>query len=322
MNKECFLTGASQSGILHLGHYFGALSQAINFANTFDSENYFVIANIHALTTNFQPDKTTLVGANVLDLVAQCVAFGMDPNKFNFYLQSEIPESFEIFTIIQNLIPLKRLMGIPSLEEKQRQTGHSLNVGLINYPVLEATDIISMQANQVSVGPGNFEHFEICHEIIKILSDGWRIDLVKPQLYQQGVILRGTDGNEKMSKSLNNTITLLDDRESIINKIKAMPEKNNEGISIRNHFASVVFGSQFDKEINYSTDDLINKLLNFMDEKWKTYSSIKNDKLMLRELLIKGTLNARTRIKATRKRIINGIGYPTFLEDHCKDPNG
>ena len=219
--KKRMLTGDRPTGKLHLGHYVGTLANRVRFQH--DYESYFIIADLHMLTTRNLPSHIRQVDRNARHLVLDAISAGIDPQNVTFYMQSGIPEIHEMYTLLQNLVTVSRLERIPSLKDMAREAKVEMSYGLLGYPVLQAADILCVRAHLVPVGKDNIAHVEVTREIARRFNNLY--DNVFP--IPKGVLgdvptLVGTDGKSKMSKSLNNAIYLSDSPEEVRTKVMGM----------------------------------------------------------------------------------------------------
>jgi len=154
-------------------------------------------------------------------MIIDCIAMGVDPQTTTFYLQSNIPELTYIFVLMQNFITMGRAKTTPSLSQIADSIGvDNVPMGLLAYPILEAGDIFSIQAEVVPVGKDNIDHLAITEEIITRVNQAYDADFVMPKcISDQKNFVMGLDGHEKMSKSLDNTIYIRDDENEIERKI-------------------------------------------------------------------------------------------------------
>jgi tryptophanyl-tRNA synthetase len=215
------LTGDRPTGKLHLGHYVGTLTNRVAYQH--DYESYFVIADLHMLTTKHRPEQIRETEAHARDLVLDSIAAGIDPRAVTFYLQSAIPEIHELYTLLQNLVTVARLQRIPSLKEMARTAQIEMPYGLLGYPVLQAADILGVKAGVVPVGKDNSAHVEVAREIASRFN-GLYGEVFPIPSYVAGDVpaLIGTDGRHKMSKSLDNAIFLSDTPAAVERKVMAM----------------------------------------------------------------------------------------------------
>jgi tryptophanyl-tRNA synthetase len=221
MLRQRMLTGDRPTGRLHLGHYVGTLKNRVTHQHEY--ECFFVIADLHMLTTSYRPEQILETGAFARDLVLDAIAAGIDPEAVTFYLQSAIPEICELYTLLQNLVTVSRLQRIPSLKDMARAASMEVAYGLLGYPVLQAADILGVKANAVPVGKDNQAHVEVAREIARRFNDLYGTVFPVPA-YVAGDVptLVGTDGRQKMSKSLNNAIFLSDSAKEVERKVMAM----------------------------------------------------------------------------------------------------
>ncbi len=220
------LTGMQPTGYLHLGNYFGTLKKMVNLQNdrVKKSETYYFIADLHSMTSN-QGTYKTETRDYIFNMVVDWLTSGIDPEKSVLFLQSDIPEHVELYSILSTVTPISWLERNPTYKEKMDEIeGKELdNLGFLGYPVLQAADIALYMADSVPVGKDQLPHLEISREIIRrfnnIYGEG---TLVEPQPILSTVSkLNGLDGR-KMSKSYNNAIFLRDDEETVKSKIMSM----------------------------------------------------------------------------------------------------
>ncbi len=217
------LTGIRPTGNLHLGHYFGAVSNWVQLQDKYTS--YIEIADVQALTDNFNnPDK---VRKNVRELTIDLLSCGIDPSKVVIFVQSMIPEIAEITVYFSNLVTIARLYRNPTTKAEINQkkelfgnSGESVTYGFLGYPISQAADITVFDGALVPVGEDQLPLLEQCREIVRKFNGIYGETFVEPeQLLTQNTRIKGLDGNEKMGKSLGNAIYLVDDYETISKKI-------------------------------------------------------------------------------------------------------
>lgn len=221
-NKPRILTGDRPTGPLHLGHYVGTLKNRVKLQDEFDC--FFIIADLHTLTTNFSKEKTQELKNRARGLVLDYLSVGIDPQKSIIYQQSKVPQVTYLSTIFSNLITVPRAQRLPTLKEVM----HDLRIeqpslGLLNYPVLQAADILMVKANLVPVGKDQESHVEITREIARDFNKIYgEVFPVPKALIGEGGTLVGTDGQAKMSKSVGNCIYLSDDEDTVNKKVRSM----------------------------------------------------------------------------------------------------
>lgn len=220
------LTGDRPTGRLHLGHYVGTLSNRVALQNKY--EIFISIADLHSLTDRLEnPEKVGQIKDNVRELVLDYLAVGINPDKTTILLQSGIPEITELFTILMSLVTIARAERLPALKEKIRdQKIEHPTMGLLNYPILMAADILSLRAHIVPVGKDQESHIEFAREIAKsfnrLYGRGEEIFPEPEAIIGEAQSLPGIDGKAKMSKSLNNAIFLSDEEKVVEEKVMKM----------------------------------------------------------------------------------------------------
>ncbi len=220
--RKRILTGDRPTGRLHLGHYVGSLRNRLSLQDEY--ECFFIIADLHTLTT--RPDKVSIseVGENIRDLLLDYLAVGIDPDRCVIFLQSGVPETYELNLIFEMLVSVPRLERVPSLKEMAKTASlESMPLGLLGYPVLQAADILLPRATLVPVGKDNEAHVEVTREIARRFNRLYGEVFPVPQALIGDVpSLVGTDGMAQMSKSRSNTIDLADDPDTVRTKVMGM----------------------------------------------------------------------------------------------------
>ena len=220
--RKRILTGDRPTGRLHLGHYVGSLQNRVRLQNEY--ECFFIVADLHTLTT--RPDREAIgeIQANVTDMVLDYLGVGIDPEQSVIFLQSGVPETYELNLIFEMLVTVPRLERIPSLKEMAQAADlESMPFGLLGYPVLQAADILLPRAHLVPVGKDNEAHVEISREIARRFNGTYaEVFPVPDVLIGEVPSLVGIDGQAKMSKSLHNAIFLSDTVEEVEAKVRRM----------------------------------------------------------------------------------------------------
>ena len=223
--KKRILTGDRPTGRLHLGHYVGSIKNRVDLQDKY--ECYFIIADLHMLTT--KPSKADILESreNMHQMILDYLACGVDPAKSTIYLQSAIlPALSQMNLIFEMLISLNRLTGLPSLKDMARNAhmdSESIPFGLIGYPVLQTADIMTVKAHVVPVGKDNEAHVELARDIVRRFNQYYGEVFPMPEVLLSEVPnLIGTDGKGKMSKSAGNCIFLSDDAKTVEKKVRAM----------------------------------------------------------------------------------------------------
>ena len=198
------------SGRLHLGNYLGALQNWVALQQ--DYRCIYCAVDIHALTTVENPEETAEIQPNIHDMLLDWLAAGIDPNQSIVFVQSQVPEVMTLHTLLSMVTPLGWLLRVPTFKEKVRQMDENeetVNYGLVGYPVLQTADIILYKADTVPVGRDQVPHLELAREIVRRFNGRFGDTFPEPQakLTEDALIL-GLDGQQKMSKSLDNHLEL------------------------------------------------------------------------------------------------------------------
>jgi tryptophanyl-tRNA synthetase len=223
-DKKRILTGDRPTGKLHLGHYVGSLANRVQLQDEY--ECFFIVADLHMLTTRPEKESITALRTNVREMVLDYLAAGIDPAKSTIYLQSAAHAVYEMNLFFEMLVTLPRLSRLPSIKEMAqaaRLDDEAIPFGLVGYPVLQAADILMPRAHLVPVGKDNEAHVEITREIARRFNRLYdEVFPIPDALIGEVPTLVGTDGQAKMSKSLENAIYLSDDRKTVEKKVRGM----------------------------------------------------------------------------------------------------
>jgi len=221
-NKKRILTGDRPTGPLHLGHYVGTLKNRVRLQDEYDC--FFIIADLHTLTTASNLEKTSGLNDRARALVLDYLSVGIDPEKSVIYQQSRVPEVTYLTTIFSNLVTVPRAQRVPTLKDVMHDLDiEAPSVGLLNYSILQAADILMVKANLVPVGKDQESHVEVTREVARDFNRGFKEIFPIPEaMIGEGGTLIGTDGQAKMSKSIGNCIYLSDDEETVNKKVKGI----------------------------------------------------------------------------------------------------
>jgi tryptophanyl-tRNA synthetase len=218
--KKRILTGDRPTGSLHLGHYVGTLANRVRLQDEYQC--FFIIADLHMLTTHY--DRIPNIAENVRNLVYDYLSVGIDPGKSTVYLQSLVPEVAELMLLFSMLVTVPRLQRVPTLKDQMQAANfEAATLGLLSYPVLQAADIMMVRAHLVPVGKDQASHLEVTREIaVRFNTLYGEVFPIPETLIGEVPTLVGTDGQAKMSKSLNNAIYLSDDEQTVTQKVMKM----------------------------------------------------------------------------------------------------
>ena len=217
------LTGDRPTGQLHLGHLVGSLQNRVALQDKY--ECYFLIADLHMLTTRPAPEDIRQIGKNAEAIVLDYLSVGIDPAVVTIYLQSAVPEVCELALLLGMHATVPRLQRLPSLKEmKDAAQMEEMNYGLLGYPVLQSADILLPRASVVPVGKDNEAHVELCRELVRRFNTAYGEGVFESPRALIGDVptLVGTDGAAKMSKSLGNSILLNDDAATVRKRVMGM----------------------------------------------------------------------------------------------------
>lgn len=224
MAKPRLLTGTRPTGKLHIGHYVGTYANRLKLQDQY--ECFFLIADLHVLTTKSTKADIAATPQNIRDMVLDELALGIDPQRSTTYVQSAVKEIYQLNLIFEMLVTVPRLSRIPTLKETARNAHieeDQLPFGLLGYPVLQAGDILLPRAAAVPVGRDQAAHIEITREIARRFNNLYGEVFLEPEYVESEIgTLVGTDGQAKMSKSLNNSILLSDDAKTVEQKVRGM----------------------------------------------------------------------------------------------------
>ncbi len=220
MTKKTVLSGLRPTGTLHIGHIKGAIENWVKLQDEFDC--YYTLVDWHALTSDYE--NTEKIKQYTFDLAAEWLAVGLDPEKATIFIQSQVPEHAELHLLFSMITPIPWLERVPTYKEQKHELKQKdlSTYGFLGYPVLQTADIAIYRANFVPVGEDQVAHIELSREIVRRFNSLYGNVFPEPQPKLTKVPrLPGLDGR-KMSKSYNNAISLTDDSDSIMKKVKTM----------------------------------------------------------------------------------------------------
>lgn len=330
--KKRILTGDRPTGRLHLGHYVGSLKNRVELQDRYDC--YFIIADLHMLTTKPAKEDILQSRENMHQMVLDYLACGIDPAKSTIYLQSAImPALSQMNLIFEMLISLNRLAGLPSLKDMARNAHmdpESIPFGLIGYPVLQTADIMTVKAHVVPVGKDNEAHVELARDIIRRFNQYYGEVFPMPEVLLSDVPnLVGTDNKGKMSKSAGNCIFLSDDAKTVEKKVRSM---YTDPARVHAHIPGTVEGNPVfayhdvfnpnrkeveelkalyregkigDVEVKQQLIIALNHFLNPFREK---RHALEADKGLVEQIVYEGSLKTNEIINQTVKEMLSAMG--------------
>ena len=330
--KGRILSGMRPTGRLHLGNYLGALMNWVDLQNEY--ECYYCVVDIHALTTLQSPEEVNNIQPNILEMVLDWLAAGLDPESSVIFVQSHVPEVLTLHALLSMITPMGWLMRVPTFKEKIRQmqqTDESVNYGLVGYPVLQTADIILYKGDTVPVGEDQLPHLELAREIVRRFNNMFGPTFPEPtaKLTRSPVII-GIDGQSKMSKSMDNHIDLASDPEETRKRLMTCftdPQRTLRSIPGRPEICNVYSLHQI---FNPENIDLIHKecttatrgcvdCKSELAEGVNTYLTpfrerrleFAAQKGLVDEILADGAQKARTIARATLAEVTSKMGIPS-----------
>jgi len=222
-SKDVIFSGIQPSGTIHIGNYLGAIQNWVRLLDEYTA--IFCIVDYHAITV---PYDTDIMQARIFDAAVVNMACGLDPDRCILFVQSQVPEHTELAWILNCITPVGELERMTQFKLKSQQHRASVNLGLLDYPVLQAADILLYKAVAVPVGEDQAQHLELCREIVRKFNRRFGPIFPEPDtLFAQTVKILGTDGKSKMSKSLGNEIGILVDPDEMWEKIRTSVTDEN-----------------------------------------------------------------------------------------------
>jgi tryptophanyl-tRNA synthetase len=330
--RQVVMSGIRPTGFLHLGNYFGAISNYIKMQGEFDC--FFMVADLHSLTTH--PDTKELK-ANVHRVLAENIACGLDPEKVALYCQSHVHETAELYLYLNMMAYKGELEKTTTFKDKVRLNPENVNAGLLTYPVLQTADIIIHRAKYVPVGKDQEQHLEMARTFANRFNHRYGEVFPEPHAfnYNQSLIrVPSLDGEGKMSKSENHMATLyLADSDDMIRK-KVMKAKTDNGPTEKNtpkpDYIENVFllmnlvctedtVQKFDDDYNNCTirygdlkKQLAEDMVNFIAPIRNKVDAILGDEDKLKQIMQKGAEKANKSAGETMKLVREAIGLNYF----------
>ena len=332
--SQTILTGDRPTGQLHLGHYVGSLRQRVLLQH--DHQQFILVADLQGLTDNgSNPQK---ISSNILEVMADYLAVGIDPQKTTICLQSALPALAELSALYMNIVTVARVERNPTVKNEIAQKGfsRSLPVGFLAYPISQAADITAFKAELVPVGDDQLPMIEQTNEIVHKMNSLTTTPILRhcKALLSDVSRLPGIDGNAKMSKSLGNTLTLSASEEEIHRAVSAMYTDPNhlrvadpgqtEGNVVFTYLdafhADKTFvaemkahyrrGGLGDRQCKNALETCLQELLAPIRERRATYIQ---DKGMLLALLRRGSERAHLLTQRTLHEVKRGLGLPVLF---------
>jgi len=318
--KKRLFSGVQPSGRLHIGNLLGAIANWIKLQEEYDA--IFGIVDYHAMTVEYNPKE---MPERIVNTAIDYIACGIDPQKSIIMVQSEVKEHVELAWILSTVTPLAWLQRIPTFKEKVKQQPHNVNVGLFNYPMLMASDILIYRSEVVPVGEDQVPHIEFTREVARRFNNRFGKFFPEPEaLIGRGARVLGLDGINKMSKSLNNAIYLDDPPDVVWEKVAkqgvtdpARKKRTDPGNpEVCNLYSwHKLFSSQ--EEIRYVAEQcknagfgcldckriLVNNMIKVLAPIQEKQKELRNNRKKVIEILISGTEKAKKIAQETMQEV-------------------
>ena len=331
-NKKRILSGVQPTGDLHLGNWLGAIRNWVTLQEQY--ETFLCVVDLHAITAEHNPKE---LSQNTLSTAALYVACGIDPNICSIFVQSHIPAHSELCWILNCMTPINWMERMIQFKEKSIQQGNNVSIGLFDYPILMAADILLYDADYVPVGEDQKQHLELARDIAqqrinaKFSKEKDILKIPQPIIMKSGSkIMSLIDGSRKMSKSDPNEgsrINLLDTPEIISKKIKRAKSDSYVGLEFNNperpesRNLLMIYSILSGKEISQCENDfsetgwgtfkklITEQVIESLAPIQEKYKVLINDPHQLNNILIEGKERADDLAKKTLKRVKSKLGF-------------
>lgn len=316
MSKKILLSGIQPSGTMHIGNYFGAMKQFVDLQDQYES--YVFIADLHSLTT--VQDKKVL-SENIMNVLLDYLAVGLDPQKVTLFKQSDIPEVAElawVFNCVTTMPYLERATSYKDAHMKAKE----VTVGLFDYPILMAADILIQDADVVPVGQDQKQHIEYARDTAEKFNRIWgeTFKMPEPLILETVAVVPGTDGR-KMSKSYGNTIPLFASYEEIKKAVMGIVTDSSGETPTNVYEIHKLFRDEKELAALYEEkkgkykdlkEALIEDIEVFIKPMREKRAQLAADRSALLELLREGGKKAEARVKAKMKDVREKIGVGLY----------
>ncbi|HYE22694.1 MAG TPA: tryptophan--tRNA ligase [Verrucomicrobiae bacterium] len=322
--KERIVSGIQPTGEMHIGNYLGALKDFVELQDKYDC--YFFIADLHSLTEDYEPKKKH---QQILDLAETFLAVGLDPLKCTLFIQSEIPAHSELAWIFNSITPMGELERMTQYKDKASRQKANINVGLFDYPVLQAADILLYKPQYVPVGHDQVQHLEMTNTIAKKFNNKFSetFQEIKPYIKKPLRIMSLIDPTRKMSKSEpNSTINIFEDPAIIKKKLSKavtatdapkgeMPKGVSNLFELLRHFGSAELVDRFNKEYNDNTikyselkNTLADVIAKYFEEMRNKKQQLNKDQEQVKRIFTAGSKKAAVVADQTLREVKEKVG--------------
>jgi tryptophanyl-tRNA synthetase len=326
MTKKRVLSGIRATGRLHLGNYLGMVKGMLTLQENPEYEVFFMVADLHALTTPFEPET---LKQNTREVVLDYLSAGLDPEKASVFVQSQVREHIELSYLFSTEITIARLNHLPTYKDKVKQYPHNNTMALLYYPILMASDILLYKTEVLPVGDDQLPHLEITREIARKFNEKYGSDFPETeQIKTSGHYVPSLTGEGKMSKSVAGSfINLTDSLEDVKSKLAKVPTDSGKGDEIPKEggvasllvFVELFLGEDKQKEfenlytsegIKYSEmkEELANAVYEHLKPIQKRRKELEQDNDYVEKVLEEGAEKARTIAQTTLKEVKEKMG--------------
>jgi tryptophanyl-tRNA synthetase len=322
MSKDIIVSGTQPTGELHIGNYLGALRNFVQLQEE-DFECYFFIADFHSMTIDYDPQEKA---QRTMDLALDYLAAGIDPEKSDIFVQSQVPACTELAWIFNTITPIAELERMTQFKDKAQKNLKNINMGLLDYPVLMAADILLQRGNVVPVGQDQFQHVELTRKIARFFNNrfGQVFEEPKEMITKTPKVMSLIDPSKKMSKSHGPKayIGINDSPEMIEAKLKKAVSSSAYDKSVYDFYATLLeeFGSPASKETfapqlrdqNLKFSELKTAIARDIAEYFRTFrekrKQLEKDPKYVQAVLRKGAEKANARAEETMQVVRKKVG--------------
>jgi tryptophanyl-tRNA synthetase len=226
--KKRVLSGIRATGRLHLGNYLGAVLGMVELQESGAYEAYYMVADLHTLTTPFEPGE---LQKQIREVVLDYLAAGIDPSKSTLFIQSQVPAHLDLAFLFSTTETVARMQHLPTFKEKVKEHPQDVTMALLNYPILMAADILAYKADLVPVGIDQEPHLEVAREVARKMNEKYNTRFPEPQRFAtKGEYIPSLTGEGKMSKSVEGSFILLTDSlETVKERLAKVPTDSGKG---------------------------------------------------------------------------------------------
>lgn len=332
MSKKRVLSGIRATGRLHLGNYLGAVKGMLALQDDPDYETLYMVADAHTLTT---PYKVKELMQNRREVILDYLAAGLDPEKSILFIQSMVPEHFELAFYFSSVLTVARMQHLPTFKDKVKQYPDQASLALLNYPSLMAADILIYGADAVPVGIDQEPHLEIAREVARKMNVTYGLPFPEPQRFAtSGEYVPSLSGEGKMSKSVKGSfINLTDSLDEIVTKIARVPTDEGMGSAIPTDggvaslFALIELfqgeevragyeKSYMDEGVSYKTlkQELAEAIFSELEPLQKRRKELSQDASYVDSVILEGASRAQLIARETLTQVRRKLGLYTKLK--------